>query len=59
MPVAGHGEHWGYAESGVFTIYAVSTGLNCEKSREQRHIPADDAAKDKIGVLALFENLRF
>ena len=35
----------GYAESGVFTIYAVSTGPSCEKSQEQSHIPVDDAAK--------------
>ena len=35
----------GYAESGVFTIYAVSTGLNCGKNLEQSHIPVDDAAK--------------
>ena len=44
MPVAGRGEHWAMREA-VFTICAVSTGLNCQKSREKSHIPVDDATK--------------
>ena len=42
------GSPWGarrHAGSGVFTICAVFTGLNCEEDREQSHTPDDDVAK--------------